>query len=460
MQSEKERELATKKVSKLFFTLAIPTITAQIINLLYNLVDRMYIGRIDDSAFTGVGITLPIITLIAAFSALVGMGGAPKAAIFLGEGKKDQAEKVLGNSMTLLILFAVTITGIVLLFGEEILVLFGASGDTLPYALEYILTYALGTIFVQITLGLNPFITTQGFAKISMKTVLIGAILNIILDPIFIFVFDFGVMGAAIATVISQCVSAVWVLSFLFGKKTILKIKKGNLKLDRSITLPCLALGFAPFIMQSTESLLSVCFNTSLLQYGGDLAVGGMTIFASCTQLMFLPVSGLCQGAQPIISYNYGANNAKRVNEAFWLLLKVGFSYTMIFWLAILFMPQVFAGIFTNSPELIAFTVKYLRVYMGVTALMGLQIICQQTMVSMGFAGVSSFLALLRKVILLIPLIYIMPNFFDDKVFAVFFAEPVADFIAVTTTVTIFIFQFKKAKEKMRLGAANIQKEV
>ena len=461
MQQNQTEELGTCNVGKLLFKLALPAIAAQIINLLYNLVDRMYIGHIAEVgklALTGVGVCLPLIMIISAFAALVSMGGAPRASIFLGKGDVDNAEKTLGNSFTLLIIVSIILTIIFQFFAKDMLLIFGASENTISYAISYMKIYSLGTIFVQLTLGLNAFISAQGFAKISMFTVLIGAISNIILDPIFIFGFNMGVSGAALATIISQSLSMIWILVFLTGKKTTLKIRKKNLRLSKNIILPSIALGLAPFIMQATESLIAVCFNSSLLKYGGDIAVGAMTILTSVMQFSMLPLTGLTQGGQPIISYNYGAKNAERVKKAFKLLLIACVVYSTILWAGAMFVPKAFVLIFNNDPELIEFTIPALRIYMAVSCIFGVQIACQQTFIALGNAKTSLFLALLRKVILLIPLIYIMPIFMENKTTAVFTAEPVADMLAVTTTAILFIIQFKKSMKEISIPEENINK--
>lgn len=445
-------ELGTCSVGKLLFKLSVPAIAAQIINLLYNLVDRMYIGHIagvGKLALTGVGVCLPVIMLISAFAALVSMGGAPRASIFLGKGEKDKAEKTLGNSFSLLVILSIVLTLIFIIFAEDLLLLFGASENTIQYGLDYMKIYCLGTIFVQLTLGLNAFISAQGFAKTSMLTVLIGAITNIILDPILIFGFNMGVAGAALATIISQAISMIWILNFLTGKKTTLRIKKIHLKLSKEIILPSIALGLAPFIMQSTESLIAICFNSSLLKYGGDIAVGAMTILVSVMQFSMLPLTGLTQGGQPILSYNYGAKNPDRVKKAFKLVLISCVTYSTILWAAAMLAPQAFVLIFNNDPALVEFTSKALRIYMAVSCIFGIQIACQQSFIALGNAKASLFLALLRKIFLLIPLIYIMPMFIADKTTAVFMAEPVADMLAVTTTGILFIVQFKKAMKEI-----------
>lgn len=459
MNNRHNNELGNEKIRSLLFKMAVPAITAQIINLLYNLVDRMYIGHIEGvgaTALTAVGVTMPVIMVISAFAALVSMGGAPRASIMMGKGDKDSAEKIMGNCTTALVFISVILTAAVLLFGENMLMAFGASENTVEYALDYMNIYACGTIFVQIALGLNAFITAQGFAKISMITVLVGAVLNIILDPIFIFGLDMGVKGAALATIISQAVSALWVLRFLTGNMTVLKIRKRHLKIDFKVLLPCLALGLSPFIMQSTESILIVSFNTSLLKYGGDLAVGAMTILSSVMQFSMLPLSGLTQGAAPIISYNYGAGNGSRVKDAFILLLKISLIYSAALWAIAMIYPQIFAVIFTKDSELIGISVRSMRIYMAASLLFGIQISCQQTFIALGNARTSVFLAVLRKIILLIPLIYILPIFFENKVDAVFLAEPVADVIAVTVTSLMFFRQFKNVLAELDVYEKNI----
>ena len=437
MQQNQTEELGTLSVGKLLFKLAMPAIAAQIINLLYNLVDRMYIGhiaKVGKLALTGVGVCLPLIMLISAFAALVSMGSAPRASIFLGKGEKDNAEKTLGNSFSLLVIISLILTITFFCFSKDLLLAFGASENTIDYAVSYMKIYSIGTIFVQLTLGLNAFISAQGFAKVSM-----------ILDPILIFGFNMGVSGAALATILSQSLSMIWIIIFLTGKKTTLKIKRKNLILSKSIVLPSIALGLAPFIMQSTESIIAVCFNSSLLRYGGDIAVGAMTILTSVMQFSLLPLTGLTQGGQPILSYNYGARKPERVKKAFKILLISCLSYSIILWSLAMLTPKSFVLIFNNDPELLEFTAHALRIYMALSGIFGIQIACQQSFIALGNAKTSLFLALLRKVILLIPLIYIMPLLMENKTAAVFMAEPVADFIAVTTTAILFYIQFRKA---------------
>ncbi len=448
MNNNQSQALANAPVGRLLAKLAAPAIAAQIVNLLYNMVDRMYIGHIEGVgklALTGVGVCFPLIMIISAFAALVGMGAAPRASIFMGKGDKTTAEKIMNNSFSLLLIIAAVLTAVFCFFVQPILMKFGASENTIPYALEYMKIYSIGTVFVLLTLGMNSFISAQGFAKISMLTVVIGAVLNIILDPVFIFLFDMGVKGAAVATVISQFISALWILRFLNGNKTELKLNTAYMKPDPQIFMPSMALGLSPFIMQATESLISVCFNSSLLKYGGDIAVGSMTILTSVMTFSILPLQGLCQGAQPIISYNYGAKAADRVKKAFRLTLISCLAYSFAMWTLVMMSPESFIKLFNNDADLVSFASNALRIYMAVNCVFGAQIACQQTFISLGNAKCSLFLALLRKIILLIPLIYILPVFIQDKTTAVFLAEPVADIIAVSCTVLLFTKEFKKA---------------
>ena len=449
--------LGTQPVGKLLIKLAVPTVIAQLVNMLYNIVDRIYIGHMpgDGSlALTGVGVCLPVILIVSAFAAFVASGGAPRASIAMGKGDHDQAEKLLGGCFTMQVCISLVLMAALLLFGRDMLLLFGASENTIDYAWEYLQVYALGTLFVELTLGMNAFITAQGFARIGMYTVLIGAVANIALDPLFIFGLKMGVRGAALATILSQGISCAWVIFFLRGEKTFLRLKKENLLPSFRLLLPCIALGAAAFIMQASESVISVCFNSSLLKYGGDLAVGAMTILSSVMQFAMLPLQGIAQGAQPITSYNYGAGNSSRVKESFLLLLKVCMTYSLLLWAAIMAFPGAFARIFTPEPELIAFTALALRVYCGALFLFGVQIACQMTFVSIGNAPCSILVAVLRKFILLLPLIFLLPHILPDKTMAVYTAEPVADSIAMTCTALLFFFQFRKALKKMDAGAA------
>lgn len=447
--------LGTEPVGKLLFRLAIPTVAAQIINMLYNIVDRIYIGHMPGDghlALTGVGVCLPLIMIVSAFAALIGSGGAPRASIAMGRRDNESAETILGSCFSFLIVLSVILTAALLFWGDKLLMAFGASGNTIGYALPYMNIYALGTVFVQLTLGMNSFITAQGFTRVGMYTVLIGAICNILLDPLFIFVFDMGVRGAALATVISQGISCLWVFLFLCGRKTVLRLKKETLRIRWRVLLPCAALGLAPFIMQASESVISVCFNASLLRYGGDLAVGAMTILTSVMQFAMMPLQGLAQGAQPIISYNYGAEDASRVRRTFRILLVCSLVYSATLWACVQIFPGVFAGVFTSDAALRPFAAGALRIYCAVLFMFGIQVASQMTFVSLGCAGCSIIVAVVRKFVLLLPLIYLMPALMEDDVTAVYTAEPVADFLAVTFTAILFYFQFRKRMAALESG--------
>lgn len=451
--SEDRDFLGKEPLGKLLLRLAVPTVAAQLINMLYNIVDRIYIGHIPKVgalALTGVGVCMPLILIVSAFAALVGNGGAPRASIALGKGEKESAEKILGTCFTMQIVISLILTVVLLLWNKNFLLAFGASENTIEYGVSYMNIYSVGTIFVQLTLGMNFFITAQGFAKTGMLSVLIGAISNIVLDPILIFSFHMGVKGAALATIISQGLSCIWVLSFLFGKKTTLRIRRENMNLKPSMVLPILALGSSVFVMQSSESIISICFNSSLLKYGGDIAVGAMTILTSVMQFAMLPLQGLGQGAQPIISYNYGARKKDRVKGAFKLLLKSSMVYAALLWIAVMLFPQLFAGMFTSDPALLEFTKTALRIYLAAMFIFGIQLACQLTFMSLGNAKASIVVAVMRKFVLLIPLIYIMPAILkNNQTMAVYLAEPIADILAVCFTIVLFSREFKKALSKI-----------
>lgn len=445
--------LGTEPIKRLLFRLALPTVVAQLINMLYNIVDRIYIGHIDgygNLALTGVGVCMPIIMIVSAFAALVSSGGAPRSSIFLGKGDRDRAEKTMGACFTLQIVISVILTAALLIWSRDLLLTFGASQNTIEYADEYMRIYAIGTVFVQLTLGMNAFVTAQGFTKISMLSVAIGALSNIILDPVFIYGFDMGVRGAAFATIISQSLSCLWLLLFLFGKKAILRLKIKNLRPYPSLVLPCIALGSATFIMQASESVITACFNSSLLKYGGDIAVGAMTILASVMQFAMLPMQGFAQGAQPILSYNYGAKNGDRIKSTFKLLLTVCLAYSVTLWLSIMLFPRVFASMFTTDIALLNFTESVIRVYFGGLIIFGIQIACQMAFVSLGNAPSSIIVAVVRKFVLLLPLIYIIPALMDNKTLGVYLAEPIADILAVSFTSVLFVFQFKRSLAKIK----------
>ena len=459
MNDNKEM-LGTAPIGKLLFKLAVPTVVAQLINMLYNIVDRIYIGHMpgDGSlALTGVGVCMPIIMIISAFAALIASGGAPKASICMGKNDKESAEKILGGCFSLQLIISAILTAVLLIWNKDLLLMFGASENTIDYASSYMSVYAIGTVFVQLTLGMGAFITAQGFAKTGMMTVLIGAVSNIILDPIFIFGFKLGVRGAALATILSQAISCAWVLIFLSGKRTYLKLQSKYMRIDGKLVFPCVALGLSAFIMQSSESVISVCFNSSLLKYGGDIAVGAMTILTSVMQFAMLPMQGIAQGAQPISSYNYGAKNTERVKKTFRLLLTTCLIYSLTIWAVIMAFPSIFAGIFTPDAELIEFTSKALRIYCAVLGIFGIQIACQMTFVSTGNAPCSIIVAIVRKFVLLLPLIYLMPQLIENKTMGVYLAEPVADVIAVTFTAVLFAIQFRKSLKKLSTDEASAQ---
>ena len=442
-----KQDMGTGSVKKLMLKMAVPALVGQVVNLLYNIVDRIYIGHLPEiggTALTGVGLFTPILMLITAFAMLAGAGGAPRAAIAMGKGDKDAAEKIMANCFTVLLILAVLLTAVLYLAAPTLLRIFGASDATLPYAVTYGRIYILGSVFVLVVMGMNTFITTQGFAQISMLTTVIGAVINIVLDPILMFVFDMGVAGAAVATVLSQAVSALWILKFLTGKKSILKLRPANMELVPKIILPCLGLGVSSFVMVSTESILSISFTSSLARYGGDVAVGAMTVLTSINQLITMPLSGICQGGQPLISYNYGAKKLDRVKEAFFCQFGTCVAYTTVFWLLIQLAPNFFAGIFTNDAALVDHTAWAIRVFLACGFSVGSQISCQQAFMALGQAKISLFMACLRKLILLIPLIFILPLFFQDKALAVFLAEPVSDLIAAAATTITFLTFFRK----------------
>ncbi|MGI6070416.1 MAG: MATE family efflux transporter [Blautia sp.] len=447
---EQNNKLGTEPIGKLMVQMAMPAVAAQIINMLYNIVDRMYIGHIADVghlALTGVGVTFPILMLISAFSAFAGMGGAPLASISLGKKDMEGAERILGNSVLLLLSFAVILTTVFQIFKTPLLFFFGASEQSIGYGVDYISIYLWGTVFVELAVGLNTFISGQGNAKVAMYSVLIGAIINIILDPILIFGFHMGVQGAAIATVFSQAMSAAWVLRFLSSSKAVLRIRKEYLRFNGAIVKQIAFLGVSPFVMQSTESLVNIVLNSGLQRYGGDMYVGTMTILSSVMQLFVMPIQGITQGVQPIISFNYGAGNIPRVKKAFRLMLFVCLGLTVCCGLSAMFIPQVYAGFFTNDAQLRGLVGQVMPIFfMGITVF-GIQMACQSTFLALGQAKVSVFLAVLRKVILLIPLALILPRFFG--VMGIYYAEPVADVTAVITTAVMFLLQYKTILAKV-----------
>ena len=445
--------LGTEPIGKLLFKLSIPTVIAQLINMLYNIVDRIYIGHIPDNgslALTGVGVCMPIIMIVSAFAALISSGGAPRASIYMGKQDNQSAEQILGNCFILQIIISFILTAVLLIWSKNLLLAFGASKNTISYATDYMHIYAFGTLFVQLTLGMNSFITAQGFTTISMVSVLIGAICNITLDPVFIFAFHMGVKGAALATIISQAISTIWVVSFLCSKKTQIHLRKNYMHLQAQVIIPCVTLGLATFIMQASESIVTICFNSSLLRYGGDIAVGAMTILTSVMQFAMLPLQGIAQGSQPISSYNYGAKNVARVKKTFRLLLITCLMYSVLLWTSVQLLPRLFVSIFTSDTSLIKFTAPMLRIYLGGLFLFGIQIACQITFTSLGKAANSIIVAVVRKFVLLLPLIYIIPHIVSNSTVGVYMAEPIADIIAVIFTSILFTVQFKKALSEIQ----------
>ena len=449
-----DQRLGTAPLVPLIFSLALPTALAQLVNMLYNIVDRIYVGHIPETgslALAGLGVTYPIIVLITAFSNLIGMGGAPRASVAMGRGDYKTAEKILGNCITLLIVLSVVLSVVFTIYGEPVLRAFGASENTLPYAMAYLRIYLMGTIFVQFTLGMTPFITNQGFAKTSMATTCIGAVCNIVLDPIFIYGFNMGVEGAAIATILSQAVSAVWVLIFFTGKRSVLRIRKENLIPAGKTLALVLSLGVSPFLMTATECVIQLAFNTGAATYGGDSAVAIMSILFSVAQIANLPVQGFCQGAQPVVGFNFGARKLERVRQAFKIMLAVSMGVTTVVVGAVELAPQLFLGLFSSDAELIALGTAPLRIYMLGFFFMGAQLACQQTFLGLGEAKISMFIALLRKVILLLPLSLVIPRVFGalglSQLVGLYVAEPVSDIISASTcTILFFAIEWKKLK--------------
>lgn len=441
--------LAAMPVPKAFIKLALPAVAAQLINILYNLVDKMFIGHIPEvgkEALAGVGVTAPVILAISAFAALVSMGGAPKASIFMGKGDNEQAEKVMGSCTWMLIVLSVVLTAFMLIFGKMILQLFGASDDTISYATDYMNIYCLGTLFTQLTLGLNAFITAQGKTLISMCNVAVGAVTNIVLDAILINGFGMGVRGAALATVIAQGVSTCFVIHYLVTPKSQLKLRLKNIRFERQLLLPCIFLGTSPALMQLTENMVAISFNTSLQKYGGDMAVASMSILTSIMQFVMLLLLGLVQGAQPLLSYNLGAKNISRVKKTFRLLLICCVSGSFLIWLVCMLIPGNVASVFTGDMALITYTEKSMRIYLAMLLIYGVQVACQYSFVALDQAKKAIFLTIWRKIILLIPLIFILPQILSGSAMGVFLAEPIADTIAVCTTAPMFWNYYRKLK--------------
>ena len=449
MINKYEARLGTERMLPLVFKMALPAVIAQFVNLLYSMVDRIYIGHIPGigtDALAGVGVTTSLVILISSFSAIVG-GGAPLATMALGQGDRLRAGKILGNGFVLLILFTLFTSFIAYTFMEPILLFTGASENTLEYAVDYLSIYLLGTVFVEISTGLNSFINAQGRPAIAMYSVLIGALLNIILDPIFIFWFDMGVKGAALATVLSQACSAAWVLSFLFSRRASLSLEKRNMRLSRKIVFAMLALGISPFIMASTESLVGFVLNSSLKNFG-DIYVSALTILQSAMQFASVPLTGFALGFVPIISYNYGHGDKQRVKDCFRIVMITMFSFNLLLMLLMILFPTIVASAFTSDEKLIE-TVRWtMPVFLGGMTIFGLQRACQNMFVALGQAKISIFIALLRKAILLIPLALILPHYMG--VTGVYAAEAISDATAAICCTLLFFWQFPKILGKIQ----------
>lgn len=445
MDLSKEARMGTERISKLMFSMAIPSVIAQVINILYSIIDRIYIGHIEGvgaAALTGVGLTFPIITLISAFSAFVGVGGAPLASIWLGKGDRERAESILGSGVFMLLSFSVLLMGVFYLFQRPFLYMFGASDATIAYAVSYLSIYLAGTLFVELSLGLNTFIISQGQSKIAMASIMIGAVINIVLDPIFIFALGMGVEGAAIATVISQFVSALWNVVFLMGKKSSLKIVVSKIRPDWSIMASIFSLGISPFIMRATESLISIVLNRGLQIYGGDLYVGALTIMQSVMQLFTAPLMGFTQGVQPIISYNFGAGKFDRVKSLYKRMIFVSFLISFFAALMAITFPAFFAGMFTNDTELIGLVAEIMPVFLFGMLIFGIQNGIQPTFLALGQAKLSLFIAVLRKIVLLVPLAIILPGFWG--VMGIYYAEPISDILSAVIAGVLFLANIRK----------------
>lgn len=443
--------LETMSVGRLFVKMAVPAVLSQLINILYNLVDKMFIGHMRTGgaeALAGLGVTTPVILFLSAFAALVSMGGAPKAAIALGKNERDMAERIMGSCMAFLLIISVFLTAGMLIWGKDILLLFGASEDTISYAVEYMRIYCLGTVFIQLSLGLNTFITTQGYARISMVNVAIGAVINVILDPVLIYVCKLGIKGAALATVFAQAVSCVFIIGFLISEKSSIKLRKTYIRIDLKLLMPCILLGTSPALMQITENMVAISFNTVLQRYGGDMAVASMSILNSVMQFVMLLLPGLVQGAQPILSYNLGAGLMERVRKTFHYLLLSCILGSCIIWMVCMVFPENIISIFTNNTALREYSVTPLRTYLCLLCIYGIQVACQYSFVALDQAKTAIFLTIWRKIILLIPLIFLLPHIVPSPTIGVFLAEPIADFVAVCTTGSLFYRYYRRTLKR------------
>lgn len=452
MEQTKSNDFSQGSVAKNILSIALPMTLAQLINVLYSVIDRMYIGRIPEAAtlaLTGIGLTLPIVSMIMAFSFLFSTGGAPLCSIARGEGNDAKAEQIMGTSMTMLVLIGAVLTVVLFIFKKPLLYLLGASDMTFPYANEYLSIYLIGTVFVMISLGMNSFINAQGFARMGMLTILIGAILNIILDPVFIFVLNMGVQGAALATIISQGVSAIWVVRFLSGKKAILRLKRSMLKPDLKLTGKICGLGLSGFIMSVTNSAVQMVCNTSLSAWGGDIYVAIMTVLNSVREIISMPVTGLTNGSQPVLGYNYGAKKYARVREGIRFISVIGIVYTLIVWGLVFAIPGTFIRLFNDDPQLLSAGIPALRLYFFGFFMMALQFCGQSVFVGLGKSKFAVFFSLLRKAVIVIPLTLILPYVGGLGINGIFLAEPISNFIGgVACFGTMLVTVYRQLKKE------------
>lgn len=443
MKKTNQHDFGNGSIVKAILRLAVPMIFAQLINVLYNIVDRIYIGHIPDAstqALTGIGLALPIITIISAFANLFGSGGAPLFSMARGAGEEEKAKKIMGNSFSMLLLSGVLLAVICFLFKRPLLHLFGASELSYPYADAYISIYLIGTVFVMISLGMNPFINAQGFSLMGMLTVAIGAVFNLILDPIFIFVLDMNVKGAALATIISQFVSAVWVLFFLTGKKAILPLKRKDMKLEKALVKSITNLGLSGFMMSFTTGAVQIACNATLARYGGDLYIGIMTVINSVREIITLPVLGLTYGSQPVLSFNYGAKKYDRIKTAIKFVTCLCVGFLLFMWGLLLAFPNFFIHLFNSDPALLEKGVPAMHLYFFGIFMMALQFAGQSTFVALGKAKQAVFFSIFRKIIIVVPLTFLLPMIGNLGTDGVFMAEPISNFIGGLACYATMIF--------------------
>ncbi len=451
MTPAKENDFSRGEIWRVIMRMAVPMMLAELVNVLYSVVDRMYIGHmagIGDLALTGLGITTPIVSLVTAFASLCGTGGGPLCSIYRGKGDTVQAEKIMGNTLTMILGIGLTLTVGLLLFMEPVLYAFGASQATFPYAYTYGMIYVCGTVFAMISLGMNYFINAQGFAKIGMLTVTVSAVVNIILDPIFIFVFKMGIAGAAIATVIAQGCSAVWVMRFLLGKRSLLKLRLANMRLEIATAAKILSLGLSGFVMKATTGLVQILYNVQLRRYGGDSFIGSMTIVNSIRDVLFMTFHGLTNGCQPVIGYNYGAKAYDRVRGAIRFTTLACGLYAFVCWVIVLLIPGPLTRIFNGEEELLRICIPAIRIFFSGFVFKACQMVGQCVFVALGRSGKAIFFSLLRKIIIVVPLLYLLPVIPGLGAFGVFWSEPAADFICSIACYTTMYFTVYKAMDR------------